>query len=280
MARIVGDRILDTVGLTPYFSLIFVTNSLIGVYYYRRQSLTASGAIASVLLGFVVFSALGIGGWLTLFLFFATSTIWSRISRRWSKAVTGLSKKGSCRDWMQVFANGGPAGISALLFFATGDPLFIIMFGAGVAEATSDTWASEIGVMSTRPPVLITTLRSTMPGLSGGVTILGTGAGLIGSLMIAGCWFVSFAGTIGRHRELYALGIAAAGFLGCLVDSILGATMQGHYWDTERNQLTEWEVRNGQRFALARGVRFLDNDMVNLASNCASLALIYVFFGE
>ena len=69
------------------------------------------------------------------------------------------------------------------------------------------------------------------PGTNGGVSLLGTAAGLVGGLLI-GCCFWLFEALTARSPRLTALGWhavvvgAAAGAFGNLVDSVLGATLQ------------------------------------------------------
>ncbi|MCF0262162.1 MAG: DUF92 domain-containing protein, partial [Sphaerochaetaceae bacterium] len=50
----------------------------------------------------------------------------------------------------------------------------------------------------------------------------------------------------------------------------LGAWAQAIYKDPETGKLTEHDSKNGQPLELVRGVRWLDNDMVNLISNVFS----------
>jgi uncharacterized protein (TIGR00297 family) len=271
---VIGDQILDSVGPTLYALIIIVINTGLAVIYQRRRSLTVSGAVTASLVGRIIFFMLGVGGWACLLLFFVTSTLLGKFRRHSLVSVATINQKGNCRDWIQVFANGGPASLCAVGFGLTGDPMFLILYGAALAEANSDTWASEIGILSKTKPVLITTFEAVPPGLSGGITVLGTSASLVGAFAIAGPWFLVFRGYL--NDAYFGLGIVGvAGFAGALIDSLLGATVQSHFWDTERNQLTEHEVRNGNRYELARGIRGINNDVVNLLSNLAAVGIAY-----
>ena len=109
-------------------------------------------------------------------------------------------------------------------------------------------------------------------GLSGAVSGLGSAAGILGSLLVALYWMSSFLPLEGKSFA-YASIVAVSGFFGCLMDSVLGATVQAHYYDQEHDCLTEHPVLNGTALPLERGIRWVDNDLVNLISNVIATLL-------
>jgi uncharacterized protein (TIGR00297 family) len=269
-----GDPLRTAFGPIVHIFVGIILTFALGFTSYRRRSLSLSGAIATFTVGSIIFFTTGLYGWTVLIVFFFTCVGIGRLARRVSRNVAdGLQKKGGCRDYMQVIANGGPATVCSFLYFLTGSPIWLRAYGAAMAESNSDTWAGEVGLFSKTPPVLITRpWCSVEPGLSGGVTALGTSACFAGALLIgltAGILFRSASTNLFREIVI----ITITGFAGGLWDSVLGATVQAHYWDTVRNRITEHESRDGVRFQLHRGWAWVDNDIVNLSSNLFAVAL-------
>ncbi len=253
----------------------FLVNSVMAIAAWRLKWLTRSGAITAWCIGFIVFRFTSVFGWIILMLFFVTATVLGLFSRRVMAhtTVSDLQKKGGTRDWVQVLANGGVAGLAALLYGISSSPHALVMFGAALAASTSDTWAGEAGILSRKPPVSIRTGKPVPPGMSGGVSFLGTVSSMVGSLMIALAWYGAFAVYHDAAWVFLASIIALAGIVGSLVDSLLGATVQGHYWDSQKKQITEHEMRDGKKLELCRGIRWIDNDVVNVLSNIIATVL-------
>lgn len=253
----------------------FFINTLMAIVAWRLRWLTRSGAIAALCIGFIIFRFTGFFGWIILMLFFVTATVLGLISRRatahWE--TSELQKKGGTRDWIQVLANGGIAALAALLYGISSYPHALVMYGAALAASTADTWAGEAGILSRKPPVSIRTGQPVPPGMSGGVSFLGTVSSMVGSLMIALAWYGAFATYRDTTWVFLASIIAVAGIVGSLVDSLLGATIQGHYWDPEKKQITEHDYRDGKKLELCRGIRWIDNDVVNVLSNIIATLL-------
>ena len=260
-------------------------NVAVAIGAYLRQAVTATGAVAGAGVGMVIYVAGGGFSWSILMAFFGSASVIGRLTgRRGARALRRqeaerIHAKGGRRDAVQVLANGGLGALMAALHALTGRPIFMLGFAIAMAAATADTWASEIGVLSTRRPVSILSMRAVPRGTSGGVSPVGLIASCGGALFIA-LWFV-----IGymvlegwNPGELGAMlaAITGGGFLGSLVDSLLGATVQAQYWDEERDAPTERPSSHRGPNRLVRGAHCLNNDAVNALSGALATALLFV----
>ena len=261
----------------------FLVAVVISLLAYFTRSLGKSGTLAACLLGTVIF---GLGGvpWAVLLLaFFISSSLLSRFSKNRKAALNEKFSKGSQRDFGQVAANGGIAGLCvllSLLFPQSSLPWFA--FAATLAAVNADTWATELGVLGREQPCLITTGVPVEKGTSGGVSWFGTLFAALGAVFIALPAVLLWPGGMLTHGPMAALlwffGITLAGLAGSLVDSLLGATLQAIYYcpacekETERDPLHSCSTPTRQ----VRGLRWLNNDWVNTicAASGAILALV------
>ncbi|HYM26649.1 MAG TPA: DUF92 domain-containing protein, partial [Steroidobacteraceae bacterium] len=219
----------------------------------------------------------------TLLYFFGSSSGLSRAFARRKRAIErDKFAKGSQRDLAQVAANGGVAAALALASAtASGRQrrgLLMAGFVGALATANADTWATEIGTLSRRPPRLITTGRVVEAGTSGGVTALGLAATTAGALSLSAVHLAARRLVRGRDPASEPWRTCAAatvgGVAGSLVDSVLGAVWQAMYRCPRCAVETERRVHScGTRTEYVRGVPWMDNDVVNALST-ASGALV------
>lgn len=276
--------------LAAQLGLGLVLSGAIGLAANRQGALSGSGALGAVIVGTLIFGFGGLMWGLTLIAFFVLSTLLSHY-REGAKARLAVEKfdKGNRRDLGQALANGGAgAAIAAAAYLLAPQPVMLAAFAGAMATVNADTWATEIGVLSARPPRLITTLRPVERGTSGGVTPLGTLASLAGGLAIglvlAGLLALDGVlggpGTLalanpGAGPALMLLPAAVAGGLaGSLADSLLGATVQAIYACPTCGKETEKRIHScGTPTELAHGWAWLNNDWVNFISSLAGAAV-------
>ncbi|MGQ0534661.1 MAG: DUF92 domain-containing protein [Methanobacteriota archaeon] len=220
-----------------------------GLAYMAAASrlLTGIGAASAFLLGVVIVASTDLR-WLLLLvslLFLSWTATRFRYAEKEARGVAeGL---GGTRRTRNVLANGLPpafvAVFSARIDEIGGPEAAAIAFASAVAAAAADTLASELGGLSDEV-FLITDGRRVPPGTDGGVSTAGLGAALLGAGAVAGLAMILL-GMLPGPRVLTpgpaSFGIPLlAGFLGCQVDSLLGATLEtrGHLTKEEVNFLS------------------------------------------
>ncbi len=226
------------------------------------RTLSFSGAAAAVMLGTICVAA----GWswgVLLVAFFLSSSLLSRIGEARKLANTsGTAEKGGERDASQVLANGGVFAAFAMASIAFPSPDWILPAIGALAASTADTWATEIGTLLARQPRHILTWKTVPTGTSGGISLHGTAAALLGA-----AWIAAIARLAG-FPESAALAAITGGFAGALLDSLLGAGAQSRRWCAQCGTGTERRVHGcGAETTANGGFSWLDNDMVNAMSS-------------
>jgi uncharacterized protein (TIGR00297 family) len=250
---------------------------------YKYSSLTKSGLAGTVIIGTVVFGIGGLAFAVPLLFFFFSGSLLSMIKTDLKSAALENIGKTGARDIWQVLANGGLAAVIVLVYLLTDDFLWYGVYLTVLAEATADTWGTEIGTLSIKKPRSIIGFRRIEPGQSGGVTLLGTAASLLGAifLMVSGqVWLVSKFTELGVYSGWVVMVlIVIAGFIGSIFDSILGATVQGRYKCGVCGKITEKAIHCGQKAVIAGGFKLINNDAVNFLSTIISALLMLAFMG-
>lgn len=246
--------------------------SLIGILAWMKGSLTPSGVLGAIIIGTLLF---GLGGWtggLALIAFFLSSSVLSKLFRRRKADVEAEYAKTGTRDLGQAMANGGVAAAAILLMALTGDLRLLGAALGALAAANADTWATELGVLSPSAPRLITTFKSVPAGTSGAVSLAGTLAAASGAA------FVGLVPAMVTPQLWPTIPwLVLAGLAGALLDSLLGATVQGTYYCPTCRKETEQKLhRCGTPARLHKGLPWLGNDLVNLLATLAG-ALIGFF---
>lgn len=265
-------------GIAIFLPLIFAGMG------YRKKSLDYSGLFAAVVVGFMLtisnycFST-------SLIAFFFTASSATKFRSHKKRLLEDDFKEGGQRTWIQVICNGGIAAQIGMIYaFDVGlkevpvnfmnnynaSWLSMSVLGA-LACSCGDTFASELGpVLCCSQPRLITTFKKVEKGTNGGVSVAGLVASALGGFVVGVTYYLTLLLTI-NHRLLYksppqwpiVLQGISCGFIGSLIDSFLGATVQFSGYDVERHMIVE---SPGPSVKPVCGRPLLSNHSVNFAS--------------
>jgi uncharacterized protein (TIGR00297 family) len=215
---VLGITLLDVL------ATIILCSALGGLAYWRNL-LTAAGSASAFAMGLAI-GILGGVEWVLVLLVFLISSFAATRFRFEAKRAMGQQEgvRGE-RGLSNVAANGLVACAAAALHPWLGEAS-AVLFLVAVAAAASDTLASELGVLYPNA-YLITTGKRVAPGTNGGVSAGGTFWALVAPLYVAliGGAFFAYSGDMGATPFNLLLPMLA-GFLGCMVDSVLGATLE------------------------------------------------------
>jgi uncharacterized protein (TIGR00297 family) len=271
-----------------YLLLAIGINAAVALAALWRRAVSRDGAVAGFLAGAVILYVGGFFSWAMLMLFFVSSTVVSRIGGSVKRGLAAIHEKTDQRDAVQVLANSLVGAVAVVLFGLTRQPAYAVAAAAAFAAVNADTWASELGVLSSAPARSILTRQVVTTGASGGVTRAGTlasigGAALIGLWFMLGIWVEQTAasgaapagaisGGFRIHPLLGLLFVTAAGALGSVADSVLGATIQAQY-KTPEGSFTERAHSGATPNELVRGFHAVNNDAVNFLSSLVAAAV-------
>jgi uncharacterized protein (TIGR00297 family) len=259
----------------------FLLGALIGLVSWWLGALSLSGAFAATVTGGLIFGLGGLPWAVLLLIFFTSSSTLSKMFNQRKAAVTEKFSKGSRRDWGQVLANGGLGAVLVVLYSISGkDPIWYVAFAGAMAAVNADTWATELGVLSKKLPVLMTTRKPVERGTSGAVSTVGMLAAFGGSILVAflGLLMVPLLDSVSFLSKplsiSFLLAVTISGVAGSLFDSFLGATLQTIYYCPQCQKETERHPVHlcGTETVYLRGWRWMDNDLVNFACSLVGSA--------
>lgn len=258
----------------------FIFSSLIVFGGYKKEALSQSGGVFAVILGTSLYYFGGLFFSAILVAFFISSSLLTKYNRFFKNNLEDINEKGGKRDHIQVVANGLLGLIFAVLFHITQNHVFILAYATAFASSNADTWASELGVLSKTNPISIISFKKIERGMSGGVSILGTiasalGAGFIGMILAVG--YIYQYGINTYWMKLFIL-CSLCGFIGSLIDSLIGASIQAKYICSVCNKITEKKFHHGILTNHISGIIFINNDVVNFTSGVLASSLAIVLY--
>ena len=235
--------------------------ALLSYFAVYKKWLTSMGAAAASTMAFVFYFTGGYKAFIAPGIFFITGSLLSRLNEN--------KKEKHGRNAKQVFANGLTGAIFMILYRATGQNIYLITAIVSFSISMADTVSSEVGIYFKGATYDILLFKKMIPGLSGGVSLQGTLAGLAGAIFLS-----AIAGYFYHFSIASIFLIACAGFTGMMTDSLLGSWLQAKYRSAD-GIITEDALPDAQ---LIKGLKWCTNDIVNIISNILITLLFFCFF--
>ena len=204
-----------------------VVNTVLISLAQRTALLTRAGWIHAAALGTMLWGCLGWQGWLAVVAYLVLGSAVTKTGFR-EKQRKGIAEaRGGQRGPENVW---GSAAVGALLALGIGaelEPrsLLLIGFSASFAAKLADAFGSEIGKRYGRTTVLITTLRPVPPGTEGAISLEGTFASAVGSVLMT---LVMWTLQLIPNGPMAAL-VMLVGLVATLGESLLGALVQERF---------------------------------------------------
>lgn len=288
------------------FSVRLVVAALLALglslHGWKKKSLDFSGCLAACLVGFISVATSYRNGVLLLAFYYSSSKL-TKLKEDIKASLEEDYAPGGQRNWIQVLANSLLSTILVLVYYfyigeaqelsfasksiSNDNSLSILgltyskrvfashlacMYVAHFATANGDTWASEVGILSPTQPRLVTSLftRVVPAGTNGGMSFQGTVASVLGGGFIGVLhWLFSFGSNETLNQYPIIFFGCFCGFIGSLVDSVLGATLQASYYNKDSKKIVKnLNSRSQYDTSVVHicGVDVLSNEAVNFFS--------------
>lgn len=201
-------------------------NIVLVVLAVALGTLDETGAVVACGLGTLIWSFLSWPGYVVLLVFFVLGTASTKIGYRAKLSREVAQGGGGRRRAANALANGGVATACAIFAGLSPDSsVFALAFACSLGAAAADTVESEIGQVWGHPTVSISNWRAVAPGTDGGISALGTAAGLVAATATIGAGWL--AGLV-SYAVVIPLSLLALG--ATLAESLVGATLERGGW--------------------------------------------------
>ncbi|KAK9674522.1 hypothetical protein RND81_12G238300 [Saponaria officinalis] len=205
--------------------------------------LSISGIFAAFLLGTLTWRAFGSSGFLLVFTYFVLGTAATKVKMAQKEAQGVAEKRKGRRGPNSVIGSSAAGCVCAILsiYGIGGTPLsqlWRLGFVASFCTKLSDTVSSEIGKAYGKTTYLVTTFNVVPRGTEGAVSVEGTFAGLLASILLS-----YIACQTGQINTTQAVECVLASQIANFGESVIGASFQEK-----------------------EGFRWLNNDVVNVVN--------------
>lgn len=212
----------------PWIGALILNSVLLGIaWFLPKKLLTPFGYGNALLLGVLVWGTLGWRGYLVVMFYFLVGSGFTFVGMEQKEAEGIAEERSGMRGAGNVWSSALTATICAIATLFVASPikeLLILGYVASFCTKLSDTTASEVGKAYGKRTFLITTLKPVPRGTEGAVSLEGTLAGAIASLVLA-----VIAWGIGMISWVGILWCVIAAFIATTIESLIGATLESRF---------------------------------------------------
>ncbi len=180
----------------------------------------------------------------------------------------GEEEEKNGKSILQLAANLLVPLFLSVLYYYVHNKAIIVGALAAFASAISDSMASDIGVLQKSKPLDICTFKRVDAGVSGGISLLGTSMAVLTALVYS---FICY--TLIKLSLAATIIVGVSTLLGVMIDSMLGSLAQGKYKCEICGKQVEKPMCCHSDARLIHGLRFIDNNTVNIISNSGAAVI-------
>lgn len=202
----------------------WLVNTVLIAFAQRFPLLTAMGWCHAGALGTILWGGIGWNGWCAVVAYLVLGSGVTKLGWQVKQQRGVAEARGGSRGPENVWGSAATGAVLALLIGAGVDsePLLLVGFAASFAAKLADTFGSEIGKRWGRNTFLITSFRPVAPGTEGAISLEGTIASAIGSVLMT---LLMFAFQLLSSWPQVAL-VSCIGLISTLAESVIGAMAQ------------------------------------------------------
>uniref|UniRef100_A9A6M2 TIGR00297 family protein n=1 Tax=Methanococcus maripaludis (strain C6 / ATCC BAA-1332) TaxID=444158 RepID=A9A6M2_METM6 len=192
---------------------------ILAALIHKKKYLDKLGIVGSSIMAFTILFLADLKWLLLLITFLVLGSLVSKMGYGFKKTIKMAESRRSLKN---VLANGLMA-VLFVLAYSTGlitEEMALVGYIGAIAAANSDTFSSELGMLSRETPRLITNFKIAKTGTDGAITVCGTFAGLLGSFLIGILAYALFNDTAIFWTA------TISGMIGNFADSLLGAVFE------------------------------------------------------
>lgn len=247
-----------------------VCHMILAVVASSKKLLTPKGILCAYCIGSLAGLLGQMQGIIALYGFFLIAIAEEILLSHIKKSKKGTYEKRNC---FQVLANSIVAIFVLSCYWKCKVTLYLYIYYVAFSECLSDTTASCFGKFWGKKTISITTLQPIQKGLSGGISLSGCIFGAIAAMMLPFLALIDKTVLLDQ-KVLMLCGII--GFVGMLIDSVLGDLLQAKYRCNTCGKITESRCCCKTKGELIKGIVWVDNNVVNLLSTVIAVVLGYI----